>query len=214
MSIIAEVTVPLDALPGESVFESLPHAEIELQQVVPTDESALPFFWVWDGDGESFPEAAKREPHIRDLERLSSVQDGALYSANWEPEIDIIGLFSAHNIVLLEGTGTADGWFLRLRAKRRTDIANLQQSLAEHRIHVDMLNIYEVSEKTGTARFGLTPKQRETLVAAYEAGYFEAPREATQEDLGAELDVSSRAVSDRIRRGIRQIVERTLVYTT
>ena len=64
---------------------------------------------------------------------------------------------------------------------------------------------YEVSE---TGEFspqlsvpfrGLTARQREILVTAIEAGYYENPREATQADLAETLSLSPGTVGDHLR---------------
>jgi hypothetical protein len=45
----------------------------------------------------------------------------------------------------------------------------------------------------------LTERQREVLEAAYEAGYFERPRETTGEELAAELDIRPSTFSQHVR---------------
>lgn len=49
--------------------------------------------------------------------------------------------------------------------------------------------------------FGLTTGQRDLVVAAYEAGYFDVPRETTLVELGEELEISDSAVSQRLAVG-------------
>lgn len=51
----------------------------------------------------------------------------------------------------------------------------------------------------------------ETLVTAYERGFFEAPRETSIDELSEALGVSSSAVSGRLRRATRNLVEHTLI---
>lgn len=46
----------------------------------------------------------------------------------------------------------------------------------------------------------LTARQREVLSAAVDAGYYEAPRRATHEDVAAELDVSPATVGEHLRK--------------
>ena len=46
---------------------------------------------------------------------------------------------------------------------------------------------------------------------AYRAGYFEQPRETTQDELGECFGISHRAVPDRLRRGIRNLIAQTLL---
>jgi predicted DNA binding protein len=58
--------------------------------------------------------------------------------------------------------------------------------------------------------FGLAERQRDALITALEPGYFVVPREATTAELADELDVSPRAISQRLRRGIRNLRASTI----
>lgn len=55
-------------------------------------------------------------------------------------------------------------------------------------------------EPTGRGIFGsLTRREREVLTVALDAGYYENPRQATQADLAAELDVAPGTVGEHLR---------------
>jgi predicted DNA binding protein len=51
----------------------------------------------------------------------------------------------------------------------------------------------------------LTDKQREAIRQAYDTGYFESPREATAEEVAAELDITASSFTSRVRRGQRRL---------
>ncbi|SFC24782.1 HTH DNA binding domain [Halobiforma haloterrestris] len=57
---------------------------------------------------------------------------------------------------------------------------------------------------------GLTDRQREALRTAYELGYFDIPRDASLEDVAAELGISASSVSERLRRAQTQLIEETV----
>ncbi len=61
-----------------------------------------------------------------------------------------------------------------------------------------------------TERYGLTDPQHEALRLALEAGYFDVPRETTLSVLASDLEVSSQALSARLRRGQASVLERAL----
>lgn len=67
------------------------------------------------------------------------------------------------------------------------------------------------SEQPRQSPFGLTRGQREVLVAAMERGYFEVPRRASLVDLGESLDISDSAASQRLRRGLSELISSTLL---
>lgn len=53
----------------------------------------------------------------------------------------------------------------------------------------------------------LSARQREVLLAAWEAGYYEIPREVTTEELAAEFGLDRRTVEDHVRRAERKLVD-------
>ena len=63
---------------------------------------------------------------------------------------------------------------------------------------------------TDGKEYNLTADQRTALELAYNRGYFESPRGATQEDPGDELDITRQAVSSLLQRGIDQLIASTL----
>mgnify|MGYP000194580549 CR=1 FL=1 len=52
----------------------------------------------------------------------------------------------------------------------------------------------------------LSPRQREALVTAFDAGYYEIPREATTEDLGEALGVDRRTAEEHLRRAENKLL--------
>lgn len=61
--------------------------------------------------------------------------------------------------------------------------------------------------RTGVTGPNLTERQSEVFTAAYELGYFEVPRNASIEDVAAEIDVTKSTASDTLRRAIRNLVD-------
>lgn len=60
----------------------------------------------------------------------------------------------------------------------------------------------------------LSPRQREVLTTAYALGYYRQPREATYDDIAAELDCSPTNAGDILRRIENQIIEELLASHT
>lgn len=88
---------------------------------------------------------------------------------------------------------------------------DVRQLVAETRDLAD-LTVESVTEYDHTASrqfHELTTRQREVLLTAYECGYYEVPREATYEDIAAELDCSASSVGQTLRR-----IESRLVTVT
>jgi predicted DNA binding protein len=74
----------------------------------------------------------------------------------------------------------------------------------------ELERLYRQGEWESEGATGLTAAQREALLRAYREGYFEEPRETSQEEVADLLDISSTAAGGRIRRGMSKLIETTL----
>lgn len=211
MSFVAEFTMPPEALPFGDTLKENPGTEIEVERIVPTQESALPFFWVWGLQPEVFMEQAEREPEIDSIHLLASVRDGTLFQAEWSPDAKLIQGIEQLRGVILESVGQPDQWRFVVRADSHDAFSDFQRVFQERGIPVTLERLYNLAELIEGSHRELTAEQREVLIAAYREGYFESPRETTQEELGEQFDISHRAVSDRLRRGTRNLVASTIL---
>lgn len=211
MSSVAEFTIPPESFPFGRTLLEMPDVEIEMDQIVPTDEAALPFFWVSGCDPGEFMEFAEREPEIRDTRELESVGHKALFRAEWTPNADVVAGLKDLNVTIVEAVGTAESWRFEVRTENRGSISRLQDVFEAEGIPIDLIRIYDLEDVLKEEDGSITEAQRETLLAAYDGGYFDVPRGTTQEQLGARFGVSPRAVSERLRRGTRNLVRDALV---
>ena len=211
MSIIAEFSIPPEALPGGDALAEVPETVLELERIVPTQEGVLPFFWVWSETVDAFLRHVRTEAEIAAIEVLDDVEQGALVRATWTPDAELIAAIKALNATILEARATADEWAFRIRTDDREGITTFQDTFAAHGVQVTMDRIYSLSAFATGTQYALTSAQRETLIAAYEAGYYDQPRQVTQHELGEEFGVTSKAVSDRLRRGTANLIDTTLL---
>lgn len=211
MSIVAEFTIPVDALPGGDVLTEFPETVLELERIVPTAENALPFLWVWSDAVDTFIQHAQTEDEIAGIEVLETVEQGALVRATWTPQADLVHGIEALNATILEAEATAEEWFFRIRTDDRDAVTTFQEIFTAHDIPVTLDRVYDLSKLAAGEQYGLTSDQRETLITAYEKGYYEKPRQTTQQELGDEFNITSRAVSDRLRRGTANLITNTLL---
>ena len=211
MSCIAEFTVPPDAFPFGLTLLDNPDVRIEIDRIVPTDESALPFFWVWGSDPEGFLAAAEDEPGILETVLLEEVEDGGLFRAEWAPNAAIVKGFEQLDVTIVESEGTVEHWRFEVRTQDRSQFTHFQDVFDEQGIPISLTRINDLEETVDSDSPLVTPEQRETLVRAYREGYYESPRQVTQAELGASFDCSHRAISDRLRRGTRNLIASTLL---
>jgi predicted DNA binding protein len=66
---------------------------------------------------------------------------------------------------------------------------------------------------TANGEFGLTSSQREALALAFESGYYDIPADVTLDSLSEMLGITSQALSERLNRGTKKLIEATLIET-
>lgn len=92
-------------------------------------------------------------------------------------------------------------------------LREFQTFCVDNDVPFELQRVHELRQPVTASQYGLTEKQREAIVTAWEAGYFETPRRATLEDVADELGISQQALSKRIRRGCQSLVENTITVT-
>lgn len=109
--------------------------------------------------------------------------------------------------------GDLRGWHERWLVPDREAVHSIWQHAREAGFEFEVLDLQRGStiDSTYPIRDLLTDQQCEALLEAYERGYYEEPREASLEDVGNALGYSPSAVSGRLKRGMKSLVEATLV---
>ena len=213
MTVVAEFTVPAGALPGGSALQEVTGLTVELERIVPSNDHALPFFWVTGEDGaavDRFLDSARQDPDVEGLDVLERLDGGVLVKATWRPDSSVIDGLASLDATIMNATGSPDGWRFRVRADGRQQLDQFQRVFADSGVPVQLERIYNFAEMPVTGQ-PLTDQQRETLLVAYREGYFDEPRGTTQSELAGEFGISARAVSTRLRRGVRNLVASTLL---
>ncbi|OLZ42263.1 DNA-binding protein [Natrinema saccharevitans] len=214
MTSIAEFTLAPADFPLGRVFEERPEVALDLDRVVPSGDTVMPYFWVQDPDEEL---AAIRRlfdglPELRSAVLMEDLGDRGLYRAEWKPEyMGIMRAIAETGVTVVSATGTRTGWVFELRAGSVDRFSAFQQYCTDHDIEVTLTRLNRLSEMTAGAEYGLTPDQREALLLAYNRGYYSDARETDQATLADELGISRQAFSSRLRRGYRNLIEGTIV---
>jgi len=210
MKVLAEFVIPTESVPGGRTLLALPEASIRLERIVP-DESVLhPIFWLSGVEVAAFLEAVSAEPNIDDVQELIRLHGDVLFRATWTADDPVIEGIKALRATIVSAVGTAERWVFQVVAADRSGLRAFQQLFQARGIPVELRRLSDVA-RTDAAESGLTAKQREALVTAYRRGYYDRPRQVTQSELGDELGISGRAVSKRLNRGTKQLIERALV---
>lgn len=210
MSVIAEYRLSADRLVLAPTFEALPEIELELERSFATDPDApILFAWV-RGPLEAFERTVADDPTVADLTVLDTVGEKRLYRiAVGEADVVLYPRWVELGAERLEAWYADDWWHSRTRFPDRDTLADYRSYLDENGISFRLKRLYDAEQATPDD-IGLTEEQRETLVLAYEMGYFDIPRGTTTTGLAEELAISNQAVSERLRRGYARLVEQLL----
>lgn len=109
-----------------------------------------------------------------------------------------------------EVTASDEGWRNRTRYPDREAFQRVYRFCREKDVDFAFHRLYEESPMAGTEGHGLSDLQRETLVEAVNCGYLDVPRRSSLEELADRLGIAESSASERFRRGVRNLIERTL----
>lgn len=216
MTSIAEFTLQPNAFPLGRVFEDCPEVTLELDRVVPSDDTVLPYFWVHVQGSKCALDGIQKIfdglPELRSAVLMEDIGDKGLFRAEWQPEhLGIMSAIPATGVTVVSATGSADGWVFELRASNVQQFSDFQQYCADHDIKVTLKRLSRLSEMTTGTGYNLTPEQRAALVLAYREGYYDDSSSTNQEALAAQLGITRQALSSRLRRGYRNLIGSTII---
>lgn len=212
MSIEASFTTQRTEFPLETVFQQLDDATIELDRVVPTGAAVAPYFWISaDDTGELTPDLSADEG-VDEVTVIDQVDEQMFVCVDWNLDHEsVLTAIVNTDVTLLSGIGDQEQWTFAVRASEQRQLSEFQTYCREHDIPIELTELHAVSSLRSDREFDLTDGQREALVMAYSRGYFDSPRDATQDDLAEDLGITRQAVSSRLQRGIRRLVADTVI---
>lgn len=214
MTSLLEFSVPTEEWDVGRTLRGGPDVVIEPARFVPIDGERLPYVWVSTEDPDAFEAAIRDRPDVAQLEPFNEGGDpdrARLYRVEWAREPN--GLLDAlrnHDLMVLRATGTDETWQFEVLTVDRTVLEGFQAACEEADVPLTITRLVSELDRDG-ALYGLSAKQRTTMVAAYENGYFDRGSGVTLADVGDELGISRQATGDRINRGMANLVETLLV---
>lgn len=212
MTVIADFTVPADDFALGRIMEVRRGINVKLETMVPTGESMMPYFWVPVQDAEAVETVLQDDTRTLNVERVDEANDEVLFRVAWTAEINgLVDALLDTGAVVLQAQGTGDDWVMELRFGDYDALSEFYQGCTQKDIRIDLDKVHSSLEDPSTDGYGLTSEQRETLLTALEAGYFEVPRETTLVELGERMEISDSAVSQRLRRGLSKLLDETLL---
>lgn len=212
MATILEFELPPDEFALQEAFKTYPHAEIEIERVVADAPDHLtPYVWAYADDFDALEAAFEDDPTVKRMAVLAEMDDERSYQMTWAGPIDhLLTFLTDHEGAVTHAHGSEAGWNLRLLFPDHETLSQAHDSVTEAGFSLDIQAVY-TAEDERHRRYGLTETQRTTLVTALQSGYFTVPREVSLTELAEQQDLSHQALSERLRRGMDNLVESTLL---
>jgi predicted DNA binding protein len=168
--------------------------------------------WVECDDFAAFDHGLREDDTLAEWTVLTDAGDRRLYDFHYPESVPDVGLYDAvveHDAVHLESRNEDGEWTSRFLFSSRDDLRGFCDAHERAGVPVSVAAVYSDHEGTADA-FHLTARQRKTLRAALDDGFFEVPRRTSLVALSEEFGVSEQAVSERLRRGVDTVLDATL----
>ncbi len=213
--IFGEFQVDSDLFILDHTLERIPDTVVEIERVVASGKLLTPYFWVATTDVEKFEAAVVDDPTITDLRQIDKFDNRTFYRAEWTDNLDAL-LYAYQDVgaAITEAVGEDGVWELRIQFESREELNDFRSFCEDHDIEYDLQRLYEASSVGKGAKYGLTQKQHEAAMTAWERGYFDSPRTVTLSEVAGDLNISTQALSDRLRRAQYHLLAETLAVSS
>jgi len=210
MSTLVRASVPTDEFVLSETFERLPTVEFDaLGLVTDSTEGTIPLLRARRAEASRVRSALRADSATTAVELVSRRDRDSLFRVGWTPgKWSVVDRLAGESGAVVSARGTSDGWRFRVLFPDREEVSVAYGSCAEYGVSID--RIRSLDEPPASDGLRLTETQYTTLKTAFENGYYSVPRGLTLEELAAELGVSHQALSERLRRGHRTLVESVL----
>lgn len=170
------------------------------------------FFWVETEDFELLNATLAEDHTIAAFTPVVDTGSRRTYRIEYSEDAKLItpGVVAAGGITL-EATNYLTGWRLHLEFPDHESLLALNEYANDEGIQLEILELHQRDSPIQRDELDLTESQREALVGAFIHGYYDDPRTVTQEELASILEISSSALSGRLRRGSARLIEAYLV---
>ncbi|MCU4744520.1 helix-turn-helix domain-containing protein [Natronoglomus mannanivorans] len=215
MSIIADFSVKSDDFALNHALTATPQMIVEIEQVVATmEDRIMPYFWVSGHDHAAFEDAFQDDSSVTNTAVIDEVEGAKLYRAEWTENVEtIIYAYVELGATLMQAIGKAEDWELRMRFDSRDALSEFREACDENDISFELNRTREQEQPMASAQYDLTPTQRETLVTALEAGYYEVPRAVTMRELAEQMGIAQQTLSNRFRAAYNNLITSTLTIS-
>ncbi len=212
MPITATVLIRHEQIALVPTLEVLDDIEIRVisQETTAPGGTEFPFLVEYD-DRTELEAVFDEDPTIDSYSLIDWTDETGIYYIEHTPETKLISnVVTDVNGFLVHTETKGEGWFVRLLLPDRQALNNIWEYANENDITIDIIEVYGNDGAGTETSYGLTDEQKIALQTAYEEGYFSEPRNISLDEVASKMDLSSTAMSGRLRRGIRNLVAATI----
>lgn len=220
MSTIAEIQFAHENGALTYTLNELPDVDTEVLRETSTKPEQMGDLIRFDhGQSSEIRPVLEADPTVGNVTLLSESEHTQVWRVEFTDEAKLLNplVTSEDGFVLYARGSIVDedrwGWRERWLLPNHDALYTIWQQAREDGFEFEILRFHpwEGTLSAHTAATTLTDQQRKTLKLANESGYFTEPREADLADLADELDVSPSAVSGRLKRGMKLLIEETFM---
>lgn len=220
MAIVTEVRFAHTDGALADTLTALPDLDVRVIREASTDPKQSVYFLRFDADDPDAVETVLEQDHtVSTVTPMPEFEDQHLWGVEFSddaklmnPQVTSLGGFVADARAASPGNEPR-GWHERWLLPHREALHDIWEHAREEGFDFEILELRR-QDRADTEYPGpnaLTEQQQVALTVAYEQGYFQEPREASLEEVAESLDLSASAVGGRLKRGMRSLIEGTLV---
>lgn len=201
-----EITAPVGAL--GLARDSFPAGtRVEFERTAPVVGDRRPTVVVSGDDPAEVAEAFRAAPTVAAFDHVGDADSASVYRLAWgETPPELVSRLRETGGAVLSGAAVAETWSFELRFPTEEAASRFYGGYddATNPITLACASGFGLSQQADSG--ALTAKQKTAVVRALELGYFDVPRRATLDTLAAEFDISDTAASQRLRRGVANLL--------
>lgn len=209
MSLLAEFRLPSNDFALGTALETVPDARIEFECIVAGGENVTPYVWCSSTDQDRFAAALRGDDTVGSFDQLDAFDETSLYRIHWGEDLDSPITADCH-AAILEATAGSDGWTIRTRFDDTNALSRTCDRWSQHGVSFDLRQLHDLTRPNRSGEFGLTPKQHEALLVAWEMGYFDLPSPVTMAEVAQAVGISQQSLSQRLQRAHKTLIENTI----
>jgi len=211
VSLLVEATVPAKQFALPEVNLETEKVRFRVVRLVAYEPGrVMPFLWVDCDDPARLSAAVESDPSVSNVDVLSQADGACFLRVEWEPHVHaFLAVLRAADGVVLDLHGYDGAWYFRIFFPN-DDFVTTSELCQEYGIDISIERADELRGAPEYGCFGLTEQQFDTVVRAYEHGYYDVPRDINQEELAEHFGISHQALSERLRRAHETIITNSL----